>query len=210
MATKKPRKGYKISYGHEVPEGMRWSEKLGKAVKEKRGKQPGGVTARSKAVSFGISQIDEKSLTSARSGLKDADGEPIPQSALLYQFFQEGMAKLAKGTLDAKAPAPARPVVVLLSMNHLDDLELAQQAWKLGAAVIVPALNTAQLRFGGIADKTFDAATLSFVRTSDAVLFGKGLAKSKLAPQVKAQAKTHGKPVLSTLAQMSKWMDHAA
>ena len=208
MTKKKPKPGHKISYGHEVPEGCRWDMKSGKIVKERRGKQPGGPTARSKSISFGISKIDEKNLTRARMETKDANGDPIPQSALLYQFFQEGMAKLAKGTLDAKEPAPVRPVVVLLSTNHLDDLDLAQEAWKLGAAIICPALNSAQLRFG-LPDKMFDAATLSFVRTSDAILFGKGFTKSKLVAQVKAQAKTNGKPVLSTLAQLSKWMSHA-
>ncbi len=201
MGKRKPKPGHKFSRGHEVSEGFRWDNKLEKAVKETRGKQPGGPTARSLAISFGISQIDEEEL---RETLAELDR--VSRSTLLYQFFQAGMRALKKGKLSAKETLPpARPVVVLLSVNHLDDLELAQQAWKLGAAIITPALNSAQLRFG-LPDQLFDQATLSFVRTSDAVLFGRGVGKSDRAPEIKAHAQTHGKPILSTLAQLSRWM----
>lgn len=198
MAKKNPKAGFKFSNGHEVRIGHRWDVGLGKAVKETRGGKPAGPTARTQPVSFGMSQLDRDNLK------KTLKTEDVTQSTLLYQFFREGMLRLKGGKCEArKKIAPARPVVVVVSVNHIDDLEMVQEAWKLGAVVIAPELNSAQVR-RGLPDRLFDDATTQFVRKSDAVLFGKGALKT--GAELKAEATANGVPTFSTLAQLAKWM----
>lgn len=199
MRKKKPREGYKMSNGHEVKIGHRWDTKLGKAVKETRGGKPMGPTSRTIPISFGVSQIDSDDLEKTLAA-KDAPSK----GTLLYQFFSEGMARLKRGKAQARqSVATARPVVTIVSVDHIDDLDLVREAWKIGAVVITPDLNSSQVR-RGLPDRLFDDATVQLVRHSDAVLFGKNAAKKNA--EVKAEAQSVGIPVFATLAQLSKWM----
>ncbi len=199
MGKKKPKEGHKFSNGHEVRIGFRWDTKLKKAVKETRGGKPMGPTSRTIPISFGVSQIDKDELAKTT-----APDDAPSQGTLLYQFFSEGMARLKRGRAEArKSVAPARPVVTVVSIKMLDDLELVQEAWKLGAVVITPDLNSAQVR-RGLPDRLFDDATIQLVRKSDAVLFGKNAAKS--CKEIKAEAQSAGIPAFATLAQLAKWM----
>lgn len=201
MAKKKPREGYKLSNGHEVKLGHRWDLKLEKQVKETRGGKPMGPTSRTIVTSFGISQIDSDDLDKT-CAKKDAPS----RGTLLYQFFTEGMSRLKQGKTKARASvATARPVVTMVSVDHIDDLELVREAWKIGVVVITPDLNSSVVR-RGLPDRLFDDATVQLVRHSDAVLLGKGAAKSKASNEIRSEAQSVGIPVFATLAQLSKWM----